>query len=779
MKKHWLFVLAAFMMFGCAGSDSECGNGKLEGDEECDDGNLVSFDGCSPQCTKESEYVDPVCGNGKVERGEECDDGNKVDDDACNNKCKSVVVIVENPECGNGTRENDEKCDGPNSVASLNCDAYDSSTSWKAGGHPSCSSDCELEKGSCQEAVSCGNGIKEGNEECDGTDGLPSTCASWKPTVNWSNSSAQPACEQCQIVAGACVAELCGNGRIDDADGETCDPKDSTVFTCNDFDGLRTWKSGGVPTCSAQTCTLEQGSCVEDKCKNNILDTDAGEVCDPTVTLSTLTCSDLDPDKTWKSGGEPSCSDTCELEVGTCVEEKCGNGFRDEDEGEDCDWNTMGADPEPYPCAMYDDKYESGNVTCSKSCKWNLEACVEKTSDTCGNGEPDEGETCDWGKDVTTRECSEANPDYEANPEITGAMAKCNSCALDLSECVRKSSGGTGLVWCQTMDPTRLLFDANSADKTVSVRYGIGSDVDVSRMDAKLVYGYDFKTIESEAGTPWTIKDATHNSAEKRFTATLSKSDVTDFWATGDDEVYFTFKISIDGGENWVYCKTDEDHPAVENTSLKPVTIAPDVKPSNFNEHTTGYASYSKILIENFLTFFSFDSAAENDMTKTYTADLGDGTIALGTNASCNSSGGCYTSRPDKALNAQNWVGSEANKANAVSGKAYVEMSGLKTTGATGINLDLKVWRNAKGSATHLVVLYKTAEDGTYEEVDDINIKVMDGENEVLKTYTDYTIKFGTEVNNQANLWIKLVPYGGTGYVSFDDIIISKNNPRS
>src|SRR3954468_11681317 len=44
-----------------------CGNGIAEGNEECDDGNVQSGDGCDAECRKEK------CGNGRVDTGEQCD----------------------------------------------------------------------------------------------------------------------------------------------------------------------------------------------------------------------------------------------------------------------------------------------------------------------------------------------------------------------------------------------------------------------------------------------------------------------------------------------------------------------------------------------------------------------------------------------------------------------------------------------------------------------------------------------------------------------------------
>jgi cysteine-rich repeat protein len=62
---------------------STCGNGTLEGLEQCDDGNTTAGDGCDPLCA-----LEPICGNGILEAGEECDDGNTNSGDGCSATCQ-------------------------------------------------------------------------------------------------------------------------------------------------------------------------------------------------------------------------------------------------------------------------------------------------------------------------------------------------------------------------------------------------------------------------------------------------------------------------------------------------------------------------------------------------------------------------------------------------------------------------------------------------------------------------------------------------------------------
>lgn len=60
-----------------------CGNGVVEGDEECDDANTIDSDECSNSCNF------AACGDGIVQEwnGETCDDGNPESGDTCTTAC--------------------------------------------------------------------------------------------------------------------------------------------------------------------------------------------------------------------------------------------------------------------------------------------------------------------------------------------------------------------------------------------------------------------------------------------------------------------------------------------------------------------------------------------------------------------------------------------------------------------------------------------------------------------------------------------------------------------
>lgn len=116
--------------------DPVCGNGELEDDEECDDGDANVAPGscevgeicCTTSCVVE-EPQGPVCGNGIEEEGEECDDGDdNVDRDdcpagetCCTERCEEVFEPEPEP-CGNGQLDFGEQCDeGPRNVPLGQC----------------------------------------------------------------------------------------------------------------------------------------------------------------------------------------------------------------------------------------------------------------------------------------------------------------------------------------------------------------------------------------------------------------------------------------------------------------------------------------------------------------------------------------------------------------------------------------------------------------------------------------------------------------------------------
>ncbi len=122
-----------------------CGNGVLEANEICDDGNQFDDDGCTRQCLPTSN--EPFCGDGNIDPGEICDDGNRNDLDGCNNACQPPSIVP--PSCGDGIVHPHlgETCEPGMVLPPTDGGAVDRS----------CRDDCSY----------CGDAIVDANEECD------------------------------------------------------------------------------------------------------------------------------------------------------------------------------------------------------------------------------------------------------------------------------------------------------------------------------------------------------------------------------------------------------------------------------------------------------------------------------------------------------------------------------------------------------------------------------------------------------------------------------------
>jgi fibro-slime domain-containing protein len=163
------------------GIPANCGDGTLDSDEECDDGNTISGDGCTMACRLETDWICPnagspcvstvVCGDGRISGKEVCDDRNTKDGDGCSADCSTVesgwVCLAPGlrcqPKCGDGLVTGWEECDDGNTTSG-----------------DGCTEACKVEPGyacpkpnvACHKTV-CGDGTKEGSESCDDGNTMP------------------------------------------------------------------------------------------------------------------------------------------------------------------------------------------------------------------------------------------------------------------------------------------------------------------------------------------------------------------------------------------------------------------------------------------------------------------------------------------------------------------------------------------------------------------------------------------------------------------------------
>ncbi len=269
---------------GTTDTGQECGDGIVEGTEQCDGSELggascesEGFDagvlGCQPDCTAYDVsgcMVIPPCGNAVPDPGEQCDDGGE--SAACDVDCTLVVCgdLLVNETAG-------EACDGMD-LAGASCESEGFS-----GGVLGCAG-CELDTAGC---FVCGDGVLDPGELCDGGNLGGATC------VGLGFDGGVLACDAgCDYDDSGCHS--CGNGELegseqcdDGGESATCDV-DCTVASCGDgtFNataGEDCDDGGASPLCDVD--------CTPWLCGDGVLNEPAGEACDDGNGVDNDACS--------------------------------------------------------------------------------------------------------------------------------------------------------------------------------------------------------------------------------------------------------------------------------------------------------------------------------------------------------------------------------------------------------------------------------------------------------------------------------------------------------
>ncbi|MBI5072516.1 hypothetical protein HZA99_01730 [Candidatus Woesearchaeota archaeon] len=379
--------------------------------------------GCDPSFSEAPSSTQSGCGYGaspKVQVGTSCWVKNTFTGQTYTGTCKvkgdyggftsatsgTCGCSVEVPTCGNGQLDFGEQCDPAkfspwgdvNSCTDVNAPSGQKYT----GGTLSCNQDCTFNTAQCTSPSTqyCGNGVREGNEGCDGTD-VSGCIGSLTSGNKW-------ACETncwCKQV----VKTYCGDGITqlpnDDAQYEVCDNGKGSPDTC-----------GPGTHCSSCLCVQNTSQVCGD---GQITGT---EVCDPAKALpwgDVLGCTSLTaPNGQKYSEGTLTCSADCKsFNTAQCTSQFCGNNIREG--SEQCD----GSSPS-VQCSIGANKVYAG---CSNTC-----VCISRDKTYCGDGtiqtpnDSNLNEQCE-GNNLNGKTCTSQG--------FTGGTLKCTNCQLDTSAC--------------------------------------------------------------------------------------------------------------------------------------------------------------------------------------------------------------------------------------------------------------------------------------------------------------------------------------------------------
>jgi cysteine-rich repeat protein len=393
-----------------------CGNGTVDADEECDDGNPAGGDGCEIDCTWTCETALECDDRGVCDGAETCDagahlcipgtaasDGTACDGDGDPSTRDICLAAACGPSiCGDGWVDEPagERCDDGNAVPGDGCEA---GCDW------SCTADAD-----CDDAEMC-----SGVETCDpaGHRCLPGT-----PLADGTGCTAVGGTPgHCR--RGACARLTCGNGLADA--GEECD--DGNTVNGDGCDAACVYSCHGSREC----VEAPDDPCTTDVCEPG----GAGQLCRHVP--NTAACDDADP----CTDGDRCAGDG--LCRGTLVDAD-GDTFGPGDAcGLDCDDADRTVYPDaPESCNGIDDDCsgtadDGSGMTCargsSRSCVADgpggtcvgTEACLAADCTWSGLCEPSAVETCNGADDDCNGETD------ETFPCVLGTTADCTtSCGL-------------------------------------------------------------------------------------------------------------------------------------------------------------------------------------------------------------------------------------------------------------------------------------------------------------------------------------------------------------
>ncbi|MDQ3340359.1 MAG: DUF4215 domain-containing protein [Myxococcota bacterium] len=376
-------------VIGCGDSsekvpDPVCGDGLVEGNEMCDDGNDVDTDSCNNVCSQ------PGCGDGVINFDEACDDGNDVEGDGCDTNCTQSF-------CGNGIKDATEACDDSNTVSGDGCDV------------------------NCK-ATACGNGAMSTGEVCDDGnsvdgDGCDSNC-----TVTGCGNDIVGANEQCD------------DGNIINADGCSAICTDETLEVEPNDDGTPATGASGI-TGNDFSATAADANFVTSDSATIVAALDPVGDEDVFKLTNTGTVPARVRLDTWNLStgfglGMPCGTTTGTLDTGIQVKNAAGTVLASNDDkatGDNCAGLTIALFPTDV---VYVQVVEFGDNAAAAS--YALD--IKYSPAVCGDGDVQPGEQCDDMNTAAADGCS-------ATCQIEGAYSE-----VEPNEDGSPSTGGTSFV---------------------------------------------------------------------------------------------------------------------------------------------------------------------------------------------------------------------------------------------------------------------------------------------------------------------------------------------
>lgn len=267
------------------------------------------------------------CGDGYVnaQSGERCDPTESDDSPICNGPAAGELAC-QLATCGDGYKnvEAGEDCDpGDPSPGSAGISSNDEQhASWDSCNGPTAAA---LQ---CKDQI-CGDGFKHPEEECDVGNADTAQC-----------NSPFNAQEQANPANIACTTTECGDGYVNTAAGEQCDPGANTLGGDDDWDTCNGPDAGAGVACRLVRCG--DGYVHKTECDETETNQCNGSSAPPGVACKPKECGDGYTNAASGEECDPGDEDSGACngpEAGSagCKLSKCGDGHENTSAGEECD----------------------------------------------------------------------------------------------------------------------------------------------------------------------------------------------------------------------------------------------------------------------------------------------------------------------------------------------------------------------------------------------------------------------------------------------------------
>ncbi|MCA9552008.1 MAG: hypothetical protein KC933_18355 [Myxococcales bacterium] len=314
--------------------------------------------------------------------------------------------------CGNGVLNGTEACDGVSFAMGGACADLN-----LGEGALRCTATCTLDTSACPVRDYCTANNLYGDGQCDACELLGGVRDPDCDTVcgadgtcgdRYDTLTGTWTCRRLNLTDPDCG--MCGNGVIDG--NELCDQRAFAdgKFTCESYGFL-----AGELNCKTD-CTPNFASCTFSVCGDGTIE--GPEQCEGT-NFGADSC-----EARGFAGGNLTCNG-CVTSEASCIAPGCGNDIVEPSLDEFCDGTSLGG----ATCESLG--FAGGTLSCDGTCDYNTSACVAAG---CGNGIIEELEECE-GADLNGASC-------QSEGFLQGTLAcSPSSCTYDTSGCIAPGCG--------------------------------------------------------------------------------------------------------------------------------------------------------------------------------------------------------------------------------------------------------------------------------------------------------------------------------------------------